>query len=67
MFVLQAAEGDMSFAAALRVLLRAALAEPFNQRFQLLCPHSIPLRPALFTFTQLMRQDSSRIGMSGKV
>ena len=39
-----------------------ALEDPLNQRFQLLCPATIPVRPALFTYTQLMAQAKSRVG-----
>ena len=58
----QTAWGDHSLAAALRLMTIEALLDPLNQRFQLLCPATIPLRPALFTYTQLMGQPKSRVG-----
>ena len=39
-----------------------ALQDPSNKQFQLLCPATIPLRPALFTYTQLMAEPKSRVG-----
>ncbi len=59
---MQTAWGDHSLAAALRLLTIEALRDPLNQQFQLLCPATIPLRPALFTYTQLMGQPKSRVG-----
>ena len=42
-------------------LLKAALADPHNQRFQLLCEGTVPVRPATFTYEQLMAQNRSRV------
>ena len=59
---MQTAFGDHSLASALRLLLASALEDPLNQRFQLLCPATIPIRPPLFTYTQLMAEPRSRVG-----
>ena len=59
---MQTAWGDHSLATALRILLLEALKDPLNQRFQLLCPATIPIRPALFTYTQLIAEERSRVG-----
>jgi hypothetical protein len=64
---IQTAWGDHSIATALRLLLAEALRDPFNQRFQLLCPATVPIRPALFTYTQLIAEERSRIGWYGPV
>ena len=64
---LQTAWGDHSLASALRLLLASALEDPLNQRFQLLCPATVPIRPALFTYTQLMAETRSRVGWTAPV
>jgi hypothetical protein len=46
---------------ALRSLLRAALADPANQRFQLLCEHTLPLQSPLLIYQQLMKEPRSRV------
>ncbi len=46
---------------ALRALLRAALAEPANQRFALLCEYTLPLQPPLLVYAQLMAEPRSRV------
>jgi hypothetical protein len=46
---------------ALRVLLRAALADSLNQRFQLLCEHSLPLQSPLLVYQQLVGEARSRV------
>lgn len=58
----QTAWGDHSLATALKLLITEALKDPLNQRFQLLCPATIPLRPPLFTYTQLIAENRSRVG-----
>jgi hypothetical protein len=46
---------------ALRSLLRAALADPLNQRFQLLCEHTLPLQSPLLIYQQIMKEPRSRV------
>ena len=60
--LLQTAHGHHSLAVAHRLLLIEALQDPLNQRFQLLCPATIPVRPAQFTYEQLLAQKKSRVG-----
>ena len=52
--------GTHSLSKATRLLLTAALQNPLNQRFVLMCGTSIPLRPARFTYTQLLAEQRSR-------
>ncbi len=47
---------------ATRILMRAALEDPLAQRFQLVCEATIPLRGALFSHSQLMSMNKSRVG-----
>ena len=42
-----------------RLLLKAALQNPLNQRFVLMCGTSIPLKPACFIYTQLVAEQRS--------
>ncbi len=42
--------------------MKAALKDPFTERFQLLCEYTIPVRSALFTHQQLLAQNMSRVG-----
>ena len=60
--LLQTAHGHHSLAVAHRLLLTEALKDPLNQRFQLLCPATIPIRPAQFVYEQLLAQKKSRVG-----
>lgn len=60
--VMQTEWGSYSLVAATRILIKAALEDPLNQRFQLLCESSIPVRPALYAHTQLLAQQKSRVG-----
>ena len=53
--------GEHSMVEALRALLRAALAEPLNQRFQLLCEHSLPLQSPALVYQQLVGEARSRV------
>lgn len=46
---------------ALRSLLRAALADPLNERFQLLCEHTLPLQSPLLIYQQLIKEPRSRV------
>ncbi len=48
--------------AASRLLIQEALRDSFAQRFQLLCETSIPVRNQLYTWTQLLAENRSRIG-----
>ena len=52
---------------ATRLLMKAALEDPYNQRFQLVCESTIPVRTPIFTHDQLLAQNMSRIGYPGKV
>ncbi len=65
--VLQTMWGGHSLVKAERLLMRAALQDPYNQRFQLVCEYSIPVRPALFTHQQLLAQNMSRVGEPNEV
>ena len=58
---LQVRWGEHSMVEALRALLRAALEDPANQRFQLLCEHTLPLQPPLLVYAQLMSEPRSRV------
>ena len=53
--------GEHSMVEALRALLRAALRDPTNQRFQLLCEHTLPLQSPLLVYQQLMGEPRSRV------
>ena len=57
----RAAWGDHSVVEATRALLRAALADPLNQRFVLLSEADAPLYSAAATYAQLMSEPKSRI------
>ena len=59
--LLQTAWGSMSLVSATLELLRAALTDPRNQRFQLLCEATVPVRPALFIYEQLLAERRSRM------
>ena len=52
--------GHHTLSQATRRLLQAALGNPLNQRFVLLCGATIPVRPARFTYTQLIGERRSR-------
>ena len=54
--------GTHTLTQATRLLLHAALANPLNQRFTLMCGTSLPVRPALFTYAQLIGEPRSRFG-----
>jgi hypothetical protein len=58
---MQTAWGSITLVTATMELLKAALADPQNQRFQLLCEATIPVRPARFVFEQLMAEKRSRV------
>ena len=55
--------GTHTLTQATRLLLKAALGNPLNQRFTLVCGSTLPVRPALFTYTQLMGESRSRFGV----
>lgn len=63
---MQTAWGSVSLVTATRLLIRAALKDPYAQRFQLLCESSIPVRGPFFTHSQLMAQTASRVGSADK-
>lgn len=46
---------------AMRLLLRAALADLPNQRFMYACEHTVPLYPPTLVYQQLMGEAKSRI------
>ena len=52
--------GSHTLSQATRRLLQAALENPLNQRFVLMCGSSIPLRPVVFTYSQLIAEKRSR-------
>ena len=60
---LQTEWGTHSLTQAARLLLKAALANPLNQRFSLVCGASLPVRPPLFVYTQLIGEPRSRFGV----
>ncbi len=53
--------GEFGMVEALRSLLRAALADPGNERFQLLCEHTLPLQSPLLIYQQLLKEPRSRV------
>ena len=53
--------GEHSMVEALRALLREALKDPLNQRFQLLCEYSLPLQSPLLVYQQFIKQSKSRL------
>lgn len=53
--------GQHSLADASRILLRAALADPANQKFIMLSESDIPLYPPTAIWLQLMSEELSRI------
>lgn len=50
-----------------RALLKAALEDPLNGQFQLLCDTSVPLRQPIFIYEQLVSHRASRIAHLSKV
>ena len=59
--VLQVKWGEHSMVEALRALLREALKDPLNQRFQLLCEYSLPLQSPLLVYQQYIKERKSRL------
>ena len=57
---LQTEWGSHTLSQATRRLLQAAMKNPLNQRFVLLCGSTIPVRPAQFTYSQLIAERRSR-------
>ena len=53
--------GGFTLASATRALLRAALADPNNQRFALLSESCVPLYAPAVVYTQLIYSEKSRI------
>ena len=53
--------GEHSMVEALRALLREALRDPLNQRFQLLCEYSLPLQSPLLVYQQYIKERKSRL------
>ena len=58
---LQVKWGEHSMVEALRALLRKALKDPLNQRFQLLCEYSLPLQSPLLVYQQFIKERKSRL------
>ena len=58
---LQAQWGTHSAVVAARALLRAALTEPTNDRFQLLSAATLPLWPPAVVYARLMAQPRSHL------
>lgn len=46
---------------AMKLLVRAALQEPLNQRFAFICEHTVPLYPATVIWQQLSVEPRSRM------
>ena len=46
---------------AMRELLKAALADPHNQKFVLLSDSTLPLYPPTVTYHHLVHEDKSRV------
>ncbi|KAK9917995.1 hypothetical protein WJX75_000371 [Coccomyxa subellipsoidea] len=63
----ETAWGNHSLVTATRILMAAALEDPYNQQFQLVCEATIPVRAPLVTHDQLLAQNMSRIGYPGKM
>ncbi|CAK0758242.1 hypothetical protein CVIRNUC_002605 [Coccomyxa viridis] len=53
--------GEHSMVEALRALIREALRDPMNQRFQLLCEYSLPLQSPLLVYQQFIKEPKSRL------
>ena len=53
--------GDFSLTAATKALLKAAVANPLNQRFVLISESDIPLYDPLTFYMQLMSEETSRV------
>ena len=51
--------GQHTLSQATRRLLQTALENPLNARFVLLCGSSLPVRPARFTYSQLIGEGRS--------
>ena len=61
LLVVQTSWGQYSLMDAEKLLLRAALVDPANQVFQLLCEATLPLYPATTMYLQLITEQRSRI------
>ena len=53
--------------AAVRRLVKAALQEPLNQRFQLITSTTLPIRPPSFVHSQLLAKQTSHFDDLEKV
>lgn len=58
---MQTAWGNHSLIAATRNLISEALKVPYNQRFQIVCETSIPIRNSIFVYEQLLAINASRV------
>jgi Core-2/I-Branching enzyme len=58
---MQASWGLHSLVEAERVLLRAALEDPQNRRFQMLCEQTVPLYPPEVLYRELMAAPGSHV------
>ena len=59
--LMQVAWGGMGMIKAHQSLLKAALQDPFNQQFQLLCDYTVPIRAPVFAYTQIIGHSASRL------
>lgn len=63
-----AQEADSNAAiAAVRRLVKAALQDPLNQRFQLITSTTVPIRPPSFVHSQLLSKQTSHFDNLEKV
>ena len=53
--------GEPNMTVGMKLLLKAALAEPANQRFLIMDESTVPLYPAGDTYLQLMGETRSRM------
>ena len=66
LFNAQVSWGSHSEVEAMRLLLRAALANTLNERFVYLCETAIPIYPPTVVYHQLMKETKSRIDACAK-
>ena len=66
LFNAQVSWGSHSEVEAMRLLLRAALANTLNERFVYLCETTIPIYPPTVVYHQLMKETKSRIDACAK-
>jgi len=59
--------GEFTMVVAMRLLLRAAISNPSNQRFVYACEKTLPLYPATLVYQQLMGENKSRISACSRI